>query len=68
MLFGEYAMLGKYQPHPDPAQEYFFFGLLRECLDQGIVSEEMLRKEMRQNHVRHDAFEVLERTPTLSAA
>ncbi|MEE8429222.1 MAG: hypothetical protein V3S33_06950 [Gammaproteobacteria bacterium] len=67
-LFGEYAMLGKYRPHPDPAQEHFFFGLLRECLDQGIVSEELLRKEMRQNHVRHDAFEVLERTPTLSAA
>ena len=31
----------------------FFFGLLRE--------------EMRQNHVRHDAFEVLERTPPPAA-
>jgi hypothetical protein len=26
----------------------------------------MLREEMRQNHVRHDAFEVLERTPDLA--
>ncbi len=45
----------------------FFFGLLRECLDQGIVTEDMPREEMRQNHVRHDAFEVLERTPPLAA-
>ncbi len=45
----------------------FFFGLLRECLDQGIVTEDMLREEMRQNHVRHDAFEVLDRTSPLAA-
>ena len=29
------------------------------------MTPEMLREEMRQNHVRHDAFEVLERTPPL---
>jgi hypothetical protein len=56
-----------YVPHPDPRQEQFFFGLLRECLEQGIVTEAMLREEMRQNHVRHDALEVLERTPPLAA-
>jgi hypothetical protein len=56
-----------YSPHPDPNQERFFFGLLRECVEQGIVSEALLREEMRQNHVRHDAFEVLERTPSLAA-
>ena len=66
-LFGEYALLGKYRPHPDPRQEQLFFGLLRECLEQGIVTEDMLREEMRHNHVRHDAFEVLERTPPLAA-
>jgi hypothetical protein len=27
----------------------------------------MLREEMRENHVRHDAFEVIERTPPLAA-
>jgi len=54
-----------YIPHPDPNQERFFFGLLRECLDLGLVTEEMLREEMRRNHVRHDAFEVLDRTPPL---
>ena len=66
-VLGDYALLGHYQAHPDRNQERFFFGLLRECLDQGIVTEDMLREEMRQNHVRHDAFEVLDRTPPLAA-
>jgi hypothetical protein len=47
--------------HPDPRQQEFFFGLLRECLDNGTVSDEMRREEMRRNHVRHDALELLER-------
>lgn len=57
--FGEYAMLGRYMRHPDRAQERFFFGLLRECVERGIVSEELLRDEMQRNHVRHDALELL---------
>jgi len=56
-----------YRPHPDRKQEQFFFGLLRECLMSGVVTEDMLREEMRHNHVRHDAFEVLDRTPPLAA-
>ncbi len=64
-LFGEYAFLGNYQPHPDPNQERFFFGLLRECLEKGIVNEDLVRAEMRQNHVRHDALQVLERIAPL---
>ena len=56
-----------YKRHPDPQQERFFFGLLRECLDAGTVSEAMIKAEMAQNHVRHDAFELLERTPALAA-
>ena len=51
-----------YAAHPDPNQERFFFGLLRECLEQGVVTEDLLREEMRRNHIRHDAFDVLERT------
>ena len=31
-----------------------------------LVSEDMLREEMKHNHVRHDAFEVLDRTPDLA--
>jgi hypothetical protein len=65
-LFGEYAFLGNYKAHPDPNQERFFFGLLRECLENGIITEKMLRDEMAKNHVRHDALEVLERTPPLA--
>ena len=57
-----------YKANPDPNQVNFFFGLLRECVEKGIVTEEMLREEMRKDHVRHDAFEVLDRTPPLEAA
>lgn len=66
-VFGDYAFLGSYVPHPDPNQERLFFGLLRECVEKGIVTEKLLREEMQQNHVRHDAFEVLERTVPLAA-
>jgi hypothetical protein len=57
----------RYTSHPDPNQERFFFGLLRECLERGVVSEALLRDEMKQNHIRHDALEVIERTPPLAA-
>jgi len=67
-FLGEYALLGHYQPHPDPNQQNLFFGLLKECLEKGIVTEDMIRDEMRQNHVRHDALEVLEHTPPLAPA
>lgn len=64
-LFGEYGLMGTYKPHPDPNQERLFFGLLRECYDKGIVTEAMIRHEMKHNHVRHDALELMRRTPTL---
>jgi hypothetical protein len=65
-LFGEYAFLGHYREHPDVNQERLFFGLLRECIDAKLITEDRLRNEMRCNHVRHDAFEVLDRTPKLA--
>lgn len=64
-VFGEYRFQGRYQPHPDPRQEAFFFGLLRECLDNGDITESELRHEMAQRHVRSDAFEVLDHTRPL---
>ena len=67
-IFGEYAFVGKYKRHPDPNQERYFFGLLKECLEQGLVSEEEIREEMRCNHVRHDALEVLDKVAPLAAA
>ena len=66
-IFGEYGLLGHYHAHPDPKQEQLFFGLVRECLEQGIISESLIEDEMRQNHVRHDALQVVERTPPLAA-
>jgi hypothetical protein len=66
-LFGEYGLLGRYHVHPDQNQERLFFGLLRECLDQGHVSEQLVRDEIAKSHVRADAFEVLDRTPALEA-
>ncbi len=64
-LFGYYGMLGHYWRHPDRNQEQFFFGLLKECLVNGEISEAMLHAESTANHVRHDVFEVLDRTPDL---
>jgi hypothetical protein len=66
-LFGDYRFTGRYKRHPDPRQEQFFFGLLKECLDQGLVTEAMLRDEMGRNHIRHDALDVLDRVPGLPA-
>ena len=66
-LFGDHGLLGSYRRHPDQNQERFFFGLLRECVERNVVSEEMLRAEMSQNHVRHDAFEMMEQAPKLAA-
>lgn len=66
-VFGEYGLLGKYKPHPDPKQEQFFFGLLRECLEKGIIGEDLVREEMRSNHVRHDALDLVQQTPSLAA-
>jgi len=64
-VFGEYGLLGKYASHPDIKQEQMFFGLLKEALEAGHVSESLVCEEISKNHVRHDAFEVLERTPAL---
>ena len=66
-MFGEYGLLGRYWEHPDRRQEQFFFGLLKECIESGQISEALVRDEISKNHVRHDAFDVLDRTPNLQA-
>lgn len=55
-----YSPLGHYREHPDRKQETLFFGLLRECLSSGDVSEAFLRDEIRRRHVRPDAFRLLD--------
>jgi hypothetical protein len=64
-LLGDYALLGKYRRHPDANQEALFFGLLRECVEQGEVSERLLKGEMARNHIRHDAFEMMAGAPVI---
>jgi hypothetical protein len=66
-VFGEYGLLGHYREHPDRHQEQLFFGLLKECLESGQVSEALVQEEIDRNHVRRDAFEVLARTQPLEA-
>ncbi len=56
----------KYKKHPDASQEAFFFSLLKECLEQGTVSKELVQEHMRKKHVRADALEVLARVPTVA--
>jgi hypothetical protein len=62
-LLGAHALLGTYEAHPDERQTQLFFALLKECLDNGLLSEALLREHMAASHVRRDAFEVMQRTP-----
>ena len=65
-LFGEYAFLGHYRKHPDENQENLFLGLLRECVDNGLLSTAMLQEEMARRHVRLDLLDVLDRVRPLA--
>jgi len=67
-LFGDYRFAGQYKQHPDPAQEALFFGLLKECLAQGIVSQAQLEQHMQAGYLRPDASDVLARVPALPDA
>jgi len=58
-IFGDYFLAGTYKAHPDPAQEHFFFQLVSECLDTGVITETDVRNEMAHNHVRHDALDLI---------
>ena len=49
-----------YRAHPDARQERMFFFLLKECLDEGSITPRFLRRAMRRNHLRKDAFTVLD--------
>ncbi len=66
-VIGANGLVKRYLRHPDRNQERLFFGLLREGLAQGAISESVVRAEMEADHVRHDAFEVMERITPLAA-
>ncbi len=67
-LFGDYKMVGAYKKNPDPNQENFIFSLMRDALDKGVISEQMLCDEMAKDHLRHDAMELLEKAEPLKIA
>lgn len=60
-VFGAEQSSDRYEHHPDKRQEEIFFGLLGECLKNGTVTEQMLREEIRRDHVRPDALELIDR-------
>jgi hypothetical protein len=66
-VIGPNKLISRYWRHPDRNQERLFFGLLRECLDKGLISEALIREEMARDHIRHDALALLERTAPLAA-
>lgn len=47
---------GTYRRHPDPAQERFFFALLGECLEFGVIAPELVMAEIERGHIRTDAL------------
>ena len=60
VLGKEYVPSHIYFKHPDPNQEKLFFSLLKECLDEGILTETLLISEMAKNHIRKDALQLLD--------
>lgn len=49
----------RYKPHPDPRQEQYFFGLLKECVREGLLTPENLQNEIRHRHIRPDSLKLL---------
>ena len=47
----------RFQPHPDPRQEAFFFSLVKECLASGELSEDVVRRAVAAGDVRPDVFD-----------
>ena len=43
-----------YQEHPDAKIRSFFFGLVRDALEKGAVTEEVIASEIKAGHVRPD--------------
>jgi hypothetical protein len=57
---------GSYWRHPDHRQEQYFFALLKECLDNGSISKDLLSQHMAKDHIRHDAFKIVEQVRPVS--
>jgi len=59
---------GVYKPHPDPKQEQFFFGLLREALAANAFPLSIVEEEIEYRHVRSDALALINSAGTKASA
>jgi hypothetical protein len=50
-----------YTRHPDQRQEAYFYALLADALDSGVVTKEQVAKEVRLGHVRPDSEALIDR-------
>jgi len=50
---------GCYLPHPDKNIEKFFYTLLKETIDSGIISTKELKREIKAKNIRPDSFDIL---------
>ena len=57
ILYGESNL---YQKHPDVRQEKLFLSLLKESIDKGLVTYELLQSEIKLGHIRPDLFNLLQ--------
>lgn len=48
-----------FEQHPDPSQEALFFGLLRESIEGGLLTEDDLKHAIERSHLRPDALELM---------
>ena len=64
-FFGEPAASGLYTKHPDRQQEDFFFGLLKEACEKGVITDAQISHAMQQDFIRHDAIEMMKNAPRL---
>jgi hypothetical protein len=67
-LLGSGKGTARYRPHPDRRQERLFLDLLRECVQNGTVTREVLRDGMARNHVRHDILTLVDEPSSAAAA
>ena len=50
-----------YTRHPDRKQEAYFYGLLAEAIDVGVINREQVRQEIARGHVRPDSEALIDR-------
>jgi hypothetical protein len=58
---------GSYWRHPDRKQEEYFFALLNECLQNGMISHDLLNHHIAEKNVRADSLEIASQVRSVDA-